>query len=165
MYSNVLRIIPLIIIIGVVSSTENETNLYGHEYSYGLKGGTGPDDLDEYILSIYDKPNIIERDKFIENLRLYVLTLHRYIRLIKMGDAETILFVRNFFKKGGPKFVNTHRSFSSKEVILKEEMKFPDFDFQHYQYLRIDAESSVNKITDLLKTLNKKESNKTSQIV
>uniref|UniRef100_A0A1B6DSQ8 Uncharacterized protein n=1 Tax=Clastoptera arizonana TaxID=38151 RepID=A0A1B6DSQ8_9HEMI len=133
-----------------LSENKTDEHLYAHEFSYGINGGTSPQDLDDYILSVYDNPNIIERDKLIENIRLYVLTLKRYIRLIKKGDEETIKLVKTFFEEGGPKFVKTHRSFSSKEVIFKDDLKFPDFDFQHYQYLRIDAESAVNKINKLL---------------
>ncbi|KAG8242386.1 hypothetical protein J6590_066887 [Homalodisca vitripennis] len=111
--------------------------------------------LDKDISIIYQNPDPAKKLKLMEDVRLYLETLRRFNTMTKKGCPENSEQAAELVHSGGPNFLKSFAFYSDEEQVLRYKMNFTDFQFQEYQYYRLDAENEWSELKDQIAHLDR----------
>uniref|UniRef100_A0A1B6KFV7 Uncharacterized protein n=1 Tax=Graphocephala atropunctata TaxID=36148 RepID=A0A1B6KFV7_9HEMI len=111
--------------------------------------------LDHDISAIYQNPDPVKKQILMDNVHLYLITLRRFNTMTKKGCPENSEQAAELVHSGGPNFLKSFAFYSDEEQVLRHKMNFTDFQFQEYQYYRLDAENEWNELKDQIAHLDR----------
>lgn len=109
--------------------------------------------VDSIISDVYSHPSHDKKQKLMDNIHLYLITLRRFNTMTKKGCFETKEQALELVHSGGPHFLNLNAFYSDEEQILRYKMNFTDFEFQEYQYYRLDTENEWSELKEQISQL------------
>lgn len=101
-------------------------------------------ELSERIYEILAKPRRRFADSLIEDLSVYVIFLHCYLRLIDRLDEDAIKYGTELVEKGYPKHMTL--PFGGEE--MKKRIGWDVYEYQHYEWVWEDTIYSWANLTE-----------------
>lgn len=93
-------------------------------------------ELDNKIMAIYRNPVPAKARKMLYYIRLYALTLQRYVERTAIGDDRYKEIGKQLVRRGGPGFLLEPKT-NDKE--LWEKIGWNDYKFERYKFLRSEC--------------------------
>lgn len=117
--------------------------------------------IDSQIMAVYEHPSPALKQQLMENIQLYLITLRRFNTMTRRGCTDTKEQAADLVHSGGPIFLKNHAFYSDEEQALRNKINFTDYQFQEYQYYRIDSENEWNELQGQIKELDGVQQNYT----
>lgn len=111
-----------------------------------VKAVTDLDLIDSRISAVYKHPSPAIEKQLMLNIQLYLITLRRFNTMIRSGCTDTKEQAVRLVHSGGPLFLKSHAFYSDDEQAFYKKMNFTDYNFQEYQYYRLDNENEWNEL-------------------
>lgn len=116
---------------------EEEATLLENTYNrLGAPKETDLYELDGKIMDIYRNPLPEKGGKMLFYLRMYAITLQRYVDRTLAGDNTYRELGKKLISKGEPRFFLEP---TDNDKILWEKIKWDKYEYQTYMYLRLQS--------------------------
>lgn len=142
----------LIIKVCCVSTSVNnkeEVTLLENTYNrLGAPKGTDLYELDDKITAIYRNPLPEKGGKMLFYLRMFAITLQRYVDRTLAGDSTYKEMGKKLISKGEPRFFLEPTDNDNK---LWEKIKWDKYEYQTYMYLRLECRYYFKELERVVK--------------
>lgn len=123
--------------VGISVNKGEEATLLENTYRrLGAPKGTDLYELDDKIMAIYRNPLPQRGQKMLFYLRMYAITIQRYVERTLAGDSMYKEMGKKLVSKGEPKFFLEPTDNDNK---LWKTIKWEKYEYQTYMYLRLEC--------------------------
>lgn len=134
--------------VGISVNKGEEATLLENTYKrLGAPKGTDLFELDDKIMAIYRKPLPERGQKMLFYLRMYAITIQRYVERTLAGDSMYKEMGMKLVSKGEPKFFLEPVDNDSK---LWKAIKWEKYEYQTYTYLRLECRYHFKELQRLV---------------